>query len=166
VIALAAPIVLCCPIGWVLAAAPQPHLLTLPLLVVLQLVLGAASAGLDLASGNIALKLAPKGEATVFLGANGLVKSLAAGCAPIAGGVLVDRLSALTTHPALLNGRPWLILFTGAAALGVFALTRLARIEETGDRPLVLLFWAALRALRLRLPAWAFGTKADDVSLG
>src|SRR5260370_42142448 len=75
VIALVGPLFLCCPIGWTLAVVPAPHALTLPILVVLQMVLGTALAGLDLAGGNIGLKLPARGQATVFLGAHAPVQS-------------------------------------------------------------------------------------------
>jgi len=44
--------------------------------------MGVAMAGVTLASGNIGLKLAPKGEATVYLASSNLVNSIAAGIAP------------------------------------------------------------------------------------
>ena len=154
VVALCAPLFLCCPFGWVLAVAPAPHALTLPILVLLQLVLGAALAGLDLCSGNMALKLAPRGEATVFLGANGLVKSLCAGCAPIVGGFLMDHLTALDLPfiPAwagirILGLQPWSFFFIATTVLGAVALTRLARIEESGEVRLGMLLESARRRL-------------------
>jgi len=154
VIALAGPLFLCCPIGWTLAVVPAPHGLTLPILALLQMVLGIALAGLDLGSGNIVLKLAPRGDATVFLGANGLVKSLCAGCAPIIGGFLIDHLTALELPflPAWAGSRilglhPWAFFFLATAVLGAFALTRLSRVEETGDVHLATVFDSARRLL-------------------
>jgi MFS family permease len=144
VIALCAPVFLACIFGWVLAGLPTPHALTLPLLVVLQLVLGAATAGLDLAGGNIALKLAPRDQATAYLGANGVVKALCAGIAPIAGGILADHMTGVGCSFILpWSGTPngligivqvqqWQIFFLASGALGAVALTRLASIEESG----------------------------------
>jgi MFS family permease len=161
VIALCAPLFLGCLFGWALAFQPAPQHLTLPIFVILQLVLGAATAGLDLASGNIALKLAPQGDATVFLGANGLVKSLCAGCAPIVGGVLIERMAHWSaplsllgdankaTKEAIWNLHPCQILFVIAGLLGVFALTRLASVKEMGD----IGAGAVLRSLRRKVPA-------------
>ena len=165
VIALVGPLFLCCPIGWTLAVVPAPHALTLPILVVLQMVLGTALAGLDLAGGNIVLKLAPRGESTVFLGANGLVKSLCAGCAPIIGGFLIDHLTALDlpflpvwAGSRILGLHPWSFFFLATALLGVVALTRLSRVEESGDARLGVVFVAARRALIAALrPAAAAG---------
>jgi MFS family permease len=141
VIALCAPLFLCCPFGWVLAAAPAAPSLSLAVVLVLQLVLGVAMAGLDLAGGNIALKLAPRGEATVFLGANGFVKSLCAGCAPMMGGLIIDRLPSLALGSSA--AQPWPAFFVATGLFGIVALVRLARIEEAGDVRLGMLFASA-----------------------
>ena len=134
VIALCAPLFLCCPFGWVLAAVPASPALGLAMLLLLQLVLGVAMAGLDLAGGNIALKLAQRSEATVFLGANGLVKSLCAGFAPMMGGLIVERLSSLPSGASAVQ--PWPAFFIATGLLGIVALLRLTRIEEAGHVPL------------------------------
>ena len=138
VIALCGPLFLCCPLGWVFAAQSLPGVLLLPALVGLQLLLGTATAGLDLACGNIALKLAPRREATVFLGANGLVKSLCAGCAPVIGGFILDRLAGGSAFVSWVE--PWQVIFVLAALLGAIALARLPGIAERGHAPLARLF--------------------------
>jgi MFS family permease len=158
VIALAGPLFLCCPIGWTLAVVPAPHGLTLPILVLLQMLLGVALAGLDLGSGNIVLKLAPRHDSTVFLGANGLVKSLCAGCAAIIGGFLIDHLTALElpllpvwAGSRILGLHPWSFFFLATALLGVFALMCLSHVEESGDVRLAIVFACARRRLAAAL---------------
>jgi MFS family permease len=162
VIQLCAPLFLACLLGWVVAAQPAAHGLTLPILFALQAVLGAATAGLDLAGGNIALKLAPREEATVYLGVNGMVKSLCAGLAPIAAGILADRMSALSCSIVLrwgangpefgvLQVQPWHVFFLAAAVLGALALTRLARVEEEGTLAPTELLRLLREALAVRL---------------
>ena len=69
---------------------PDKHRYTMPMLVAIHLVMGVATAGVTLASGNIGLKLAPKGEATAYLALLSLVSALAAGIAPIFGGLFAD----------------------------------------------------------------------------
>jgi len=139
VIALCAPLFLACPIGWTLAAQPAASALALPIFAGLQVLLGAATGGLDLACGNIALKLAPRGEATVFLAANGLLKSLCAGCAPLVGGLLIDQFKGCNLTFALADGaislclQAWQIFFLITCLLGVLALTRLGAVKEEGD---------------------------------
>ncbi len=146
-ILLSSPVFLGCLFGWALAVPWVPHPIRFPLIVALQLALGAATAGLDLACGNIALKLAPKGEATVFLGANGMVKSLCAGCAPIAGGALIARLADWGGIGSAAWPMPiWQLLFVAAGVLGALALIQLARIEEWGEVPLGALLRSVRRA--------------------
>jgi MFS family permease len=152
VISVCAPLFLACLIGWVLAGQPAPHSLTLPLIAGIQLLVGISTGGLDLACGNIALKLAPRGEATVYLGANSLVKSLCAGFAPVLGGQFADQLSgmsfAFTLHwqdgkgageVMLLHVAPWHVFFLSSALFGLFALARLSRVYEPGEVPLATL---------------------------
>ena len=66
------------------------HVLTIPLLIAIHIATGVASAGVTLASGNITLKLAPRGDATAYLAASSLVNSLAAGTASMVGGLTAD----------------------------------------------------------------------------
>ena len=126
VIAICGPLLLAAILGWVATAEPAPHALTVPLLFLVQTIMGAAGAGLDLACGNLAFKTAPKGEATVYLGTNGLVKSLCGGLAPLAGGFLAEALAGTAV-------RPLIVVFLAAAVAGALALTRVRRIEEAGD---------------------------------
>ena len=153
-ILLSAPVFLICLFGWALAVPWVPNPISFPLIVAVQLILGAATAGLDLACGNIALKLAPKGEATVFLGANGVVKSLCAGCAPIAGGALVARLADWGGIGSAAWPMPiWQLLFVAAGLLGALALIQLVRIEEWGEVPVTVLLRSAQRAASVSVPA-------------
>ncbi len=163
VIAIAAPMFLAAVLCWVIAAEPSPHAMTLPLIFAAEIVLGAASAGLDLASGNIALKTAPRGAGTVYLGTNGLFKSVCGGIAPIAGGYLAQALSGMPGTIVLpwlghaitgLSVRPLMVVFIAACIGGLLALTRLRRIVEAGE--------PALPSSRQRSPALT-GLKPDRI---
>jgi MFS family permease len=140
VIALCGPLMIFSILCWVLAAEPAPHPLTVPLIFVVQLMLGAAGAGLDLACGNLAYKSAPKtnGEATVYLGTNGLTKSLCGGLAPLAGGYLAQALSGTSINVALghitiISARPLMVVFLAAAFAGLLALITLRGVAEEGQ---------------------------------
>lgn len=114
-------------------------------LTVLHVIMGAASAGVGLASGNIVIKLSPPGAATSYMATNALVGAVAAGTAPIIGGwtsdffarrhlgIIVqwssphgvsDLLNAGITH--------WQFFFLISALLGLYTLHRLTAIEESG----------------------------------
>src|SRR3546814_7128752 len=90
VLSVAAPLFVLCIFGWTFTSFPGPHALTMPLLFLLHVVMGLALAGVTLASGNIALKLSPPGQATSFLAVNAIVSSFAAGVAPILGAAFAD----------------------------------------------------------------------------
>lgn len=114
-------------------------------LVGLHIVMGAAGAGVGLASGNIVMKLSPSGSATHFMATNALIGALAAGTAPIVGGLGADflaknRLELQVTWFAPEGARElaslalahWQFFFLLSALMGLYALHRLATIQEPG----------------------------------
>jgi MFS family permease len=116
-------------------------------LAVLHFGMGVASAGVSLACGNIAFKLAPRGAATAYVAANALITSAAAGAAPVLGGAFADFFAqrALTFEVLWKNPHGvreftpvqithWDFYFVMAAALGLYAIHRLAFVEEAGAR--------------------------------
>ena len=80
-------------LGWVFTTMPERYFLTIPLLVVLHIMAGIASAGVTLTIGTIGMKLAPQGQATAYLAGAGLATSLGAGIGPLMGGVFADFFS-------------------------------------------------------------------------
>ena len=125
---------------------PEKYFLTIPLLVLIHIVMGLSSAGVSLASGNINLKLAPKGQATVYLAVNTIVNSIAAGVAPVLGGKFADffagRELAWTLNYksptgafsiATLNLQQWDFFFAIAFLIGLYAIHRLALVKEVGE---------------------------------
>jgi len=95
--------------------------LVVPLVLVAHLTMGMAQAGVNLVSGNIGLKLAPKGEGTSYLASSTLFSSLAAGVAPLVGGALASHAPS------------WHVFFLAAFLLGLYSLHRLRRVSEEGD---------------------------------
>jgi MFS family permease len=123
---------------------PDPHPLTLPLLFVIHILMGAASGGIGLATGNLGLKLAPQGQGTAYLSAASLAGSLAAGLASILGGALASWLASrelsVSVHwrsgfaegggATVLRFQHWEFLFALSFALGGYVLHALSRINE------------------------------------
>ncbi|HEX6003492.1 MAG TPA: MFS transporter [Burkholderiales bacterium] len=127
-------------------ALPQPHALTLPLLYVIHIIMGTASGGIGLATGNLGLKCAPQGRGTAYLTAVGLSGSVAAGIAALAGGALADWFASrqlsiafqwispgATKQVTLLQFRHWEFLFGMSFALGFYVLHRLSRVREGAE---------------------------------
>jgi MFS family permease len=146
VLAISGPLFIFSILAWTFTTMPEKYFLTIPLLVAIHIVMGLASAGVSLASSNISLKLAPKGEATAYLATNTIVNSVAAGVAPILGGKFADffagRELAWTlkyTAPGgeftlpTLNLQQWDFFFAFAFIIGLYALHRLAMIKEAGE---------------------------------
>ena len=147
ILAVCGPMFILAIFAWTFVMFPDQHRYTLHMLVAIHSVaihvlMGVATAGVTLASGNIGLKLAPKGEATAYLAVLSLVNALAAGVAPIFGGLFADffaqRELALTlqwfspersaTVPILIL-RHWGFFFICATLIGLFSLYRLKLVR-------------------------------------
>lgn len=143
ILALAVPAYLGCLVAFPFSAIPSPHALTLPLLYLIHVLMGAASGGIGLATGNLGLKLAPQGRGTSFLAAVGLAGAAAGGLASLAGGalagwfsarelnVLVHWASARASHEiTVVKFQHWEFLFALSFLLGWYVLHALSRIDE------------------------------------
>lgn len=169
------------------AALPQPHALTVPVLAVMHLVMGAATAAIGLASANIGLTMAPDRHATEYLASVSLVASLAAGTGPLIGGALAglfasQEISLVIHWGAATNGadmvalrfRHWEFLFALTFLTGLYAVYVLSRIQAgrtISDRRVVgYLMLEAQRTMRslssvsgLRIATlFPFGRYADE----
>lgn len=145
VLRVCGPLFLVCIFSWTLVALPEKHAYTLHLITLLHVVMGFAAAGITLASGNMGLKLAPRGRGTAYLAAGSIVNSVAAGLAPIVGGLFADDFAARelslilrwtsgpeATEFVTLRLRHWDFFFLLAAVLGLYALHRLTLVHEQG----------------------------------
>ncbi len=135
-----------CILGWTFTTMPEKYNLTMPLLIVIHIFMGISISGVALASGSIGLKLAPKGKATAYLAANSIINSVAAGVAPIFGGIFADFFTKReiswifkwTSPDAVvsfqtLNFRGLDFFFFFAFIIGLYSIHRLATVRETGD---------------------------------
>ncbi|UZK65352.1 MFS transporter [Sphingomonas sp. M1-B02] len=145
VMLVCAPAYILCIVAMIGASQFEERALVLTWLVVLHALMGASVAGVTLSSTNIALKLSPRGSATAYVAANALATALAAGIAPILGGLLADFFS--NRHLELLirwtspNGiwsfplqlTHWDFYFLMAGILGLYAIHRLSLVREEGE---------------------------------
>jgi len=145
VLSVCAPLFVACIFLWTFTMFPERHAFTIPLLIAIHIATGVASAGVTLASGNITLKLAPRGNATAYLSVSSLVNSLAAGTASMAGGLTADYFLSRKLSVVLRYQQPsgdsefsalmftqWDFFFLLAAVLGLYALHRLSLVREEG----------------------------------
>lgn len=146
VLAISGPLFIISILAWTFTTMPEKYFLTIPLLIIIHIVMGLSSAGVSLASGNISLKLAPKGQATAYLATNTIMNSIAAGIAPILGGKFADFFAGRELawnlnyksptgefSLATLNLQQWDFFFALAFLIGLYAIHRLAMVKETGE---------------------------------
>lgn len=149
VLAVCGPIYLLSVILWPFTTLPDIHRLTFPLLVLIHVLAGIATAGVTICTSGIALKTAPRGRATSYLATNSLISGAAATLAPIIAGLAADGFETqelgVTLHwvsdlgdhrealfPAL-NLRGLDFLFIASFVFGLYALHRLISVKEVGD---------------------------------
>ena len=146
ILSICVPLFLLVILGWTFATNPDRHALTLPLLFFFHFLLGVATAGIEVASTAIRMKMAPQARATAFLTASSLAINLGAGISPLLGGALVDFLNARQLEiifkwidPARVVSFPTVFLtgydflFIIAFFLGLLTLGALGRIQEEGE---------------------------------
>lgn len=146
VLSVSGPLFLLAILLWTFTTLPEKHVLTIPLLVAIHVLSGISTAGVSLASANIALKLSPSGLAHSYMTAYGMAGALAGAVAPMLGGVLADFFASRQMDISLswsepsktfstyaLNLRALDFLFLGAFLLGLVALRFLRYVREQGE---------------------------------
>lgn len=148
VLAEAGPLFILTMLIWPFTTVPDSYFLTVPLLILIHVLTGMSTAGVNLCSGNIALKLAPAGRSTAYLAANALVSGIAATVAPVIGGVLAAKLDGeelsltfrwisaafhKTWEMPTVNLKGLDFIFIISFLLGLHSLHRLLAIREEGE---------------------------------
>jgi MFS family permease len=144
VLEISAPLFLVCTLAWTFTGIHWVQQVTLYLLFAIHALMGVATAGVALASGNIAMKLSPAGQATGFLAASSVVSATCAAIAPVLGGLCADFFAAHELTLAftwkgdvnevtvqVLNFHSWTFLFGLAFVVGLYSLHRLSFVQET-----------------------------------
>lgn len=131
---------------WTFSRVASTLSILIPLLIFIHLLTGFSAAGVNLTSGTIGLKLAPRGESAAYLAARGTVMAVAGAIAPIFGGLLSDIFAnrelffsitftdpggAIVIHTYHVGGLDFLFLIS--TIIGIFALHRLSLVKETGE---------------------------------
>lgn len=143
VLGIAAPLFLMCTLAWSFTGLAWIQPAVFFVLLAIHVLMGVATAGVALASGNIAMKLSPPGQATAYLASNSVVSATCAAIAPILGGLLADFFAARDlsfgftwkgTEDAVtlqvLDFHAWTFLFGLSAVVGLFSLHRLSFVNE------------------------------------
>lgn len=146
IIFLSAPIYIACLLGWIFVGIYSKNFLNMGLLVLLHIVTGISTSGINLALTNIGLKLAPKQDAVIYISVKNIITSIFSALAPIIGGMMADiflnrdlRITFEWLSPdyykeiKLVYLHDWNFLFLIASALSLFSLRFLAIVEENGE---------------------------------
>ncbi|OPZ79102.1 MAG: Major Facilitator Superfamily protein [Alphaproteobacteria bacterium ADurb.Bin438] len=146
VLSFACPLYLFAIFMWIFTTFPTPHGFTMPLLIIIYSLVGIAQAGVNLSTANIALKLAPSGGSATYLSANGIIISISAGIAPIIGGIAADIFKYMKLEMSwrfeaknleiivnTLSISHWDFLFIFSTLLGLYSLSKLNEVVETGE---------------------------------
>jgi MFS family permease len=144
VLEVCAPLFLVCTFAWTFTGIPWLQPMTLYLLFAIHILLGAATAGIALATSNVAMKLSPPGEATAFLAASSVVSASCAAIAPMVGGLCADffaehELTLGITWRGIgsevvvqvIDLQSWTFFFALSCLFGLFSLHRLSFVQET-----------------------------------
>ncbi|MCW3109672.1 MAG: transporter [Segetibacter sp.] len=146
IIRICAPTFITCILSWTFAAMTSNHAISIALLVVIHIVSGISAAGIDLAIGNMAIKLAPKNEAISYISARNIVVAVFAAAGPMAGGLMADFFathhltwniqwqgpSGISTFN-LLELQNWNFFFVISAILALLSIRLVKRIKENGE---------------------------------
>jgi MFS family permease len=143
VLGYSAPLFLLCTLAWTFTGLPWMTSITFYLLLTIHVLMGVATAGVALATGNIAMKLSPPGQATSFLAANSVASASCAALAPIIGGLCADffaaheltlgftwKTGADAVTFQMLNLHAWTFCFGLAFLVGLISLSRLSLVQE------------------------------------
>lgn len=140
VLAASCPLYAVSLILWIFTAPQAGNML---LLIIVHALMGIATAGINIAASNIALKLAPAGRATSYLAANSIFSSLSLGVAPLIGGLLADIFAerdlslivrwhdpARELSISAIRFEHWDFLFVISVFIITYALHRLTFVKE------------------------------------
>ncbi len=146
ILSLSASLYLLVIFGWTFTTMPDRYFLTIPLLVVLHIFAGIATAGVTLTVATIGLKLSPEGQTTPYLAGTSLATYMGMGLGPLVGGGLADFFATrkfsvnftwvdpnhVLQVPAF-NVSGLDFLFIIAFVIGIFTLNTLSTLKEEGE---------------------------------
>lgn len=146
IIHIAAPLYICCILSWSFVGLASTKAMVVLLVALLNIISGMATAGINLAIGNIGIKLASKDEAIVYFSARSVVVALISFTGPMLGGFLADFFAkrslswsfewngpqGKTIFP-LLNLHGWNFLFIVGGVLAFLSTYLLKKVKEEGE---------------------------------
>ncbi|MDF2432446.1 MAG: hypothetical protein JWP44_2077 [Mucilaginibacter sp.] len=146
IIGICAPLYIGCIMLFAFTAMPGEKLLTITLLIVIHVISGLSTAGINLALNNIGLKLASKNEAIAYISVKNMFVAFFSTIAPLIGGLMADffathqfswNIQFKSNHGVsdvtLLSLQGWNYFFIIGGLLAMLSLKFLGRIKEHGE---------------------------------
>ncbi len=132
---------------WTFSSVARVYGFLIPLIIAIHILSGFAAAGVNLATNNIGIRLAPRGEAASYLAARGSAIAIAGAIAPIIAGLLADFFGPHTIEFSiswLIDGELFTLiptyrltgidfLFIISTIIGIYAIHRITLVKEPGD---------------------------------
>jgi MFS family permease len=154
--------------GWPMVGLTETPWVALVGVAIIHVIAGLTTAGVNLASGTVAMELAPRGEAAGFLATNALISGAASALAPVLAGLSADwletqRLSVtvawtstlgsgrgLALRPLDLHGLDF--LFVATVVVGVYAIHRILGVSERVSTKRRVVLAALIEEMREQMP--------------
>ncbi len=146
VLSVSGPMFLLATLAWAFTTMPEKYFLTIPLLFAIHILSGISTAGVSIASGNIAMKLSPEATSYAYMTVFGIVGAAAGSLAPMIGGTIADFFSVRelslsfnwsdptrTISMYALNFKALDFLFLLSFMVGLYAIHRLSSVKEEGE---------------------------------
>ncbi len=154
--------------GWPLVGLTQTPWIGLVGLAAIHIVGGLTTAGINLASGTVAMELAPRGAAAGYLATNALIVGAASSLAPLIAGLSADwletqRLSVTVAWTSTLGGGQGLalrpldlrgldFLFVATVLVGLYAIHRILGVTERTVAKRRVVLAALMEEMREQMP--------------
>ncbi|WP_336514528.1 MFS transporter [Pollutibacter soli] len=146
IIAINAPLYIIVLIAWCFVGIYSQLYANLILLVIIHIITGVATGGINLSLTNIGLKLAPANFSIVYLSVKNIITSFFSALGPLVGGILADyfekrslSINAQWIGPKfnkvlhVVSLHEWNFLFLIGAFVAFIALEFLVAVKETGE---------------------------------
>jgi MFS family permease len=146
IINICAPVYIACILAWSYASIPDSTIYRLAILVVISMFSGIATGGINLALGNIGMKLAPRREAMAYMSSLNMVVAFFSAISPIIGGLLADFFATQSLvwnfelksadgirTLEIINLHGWSFLFIIGGLLALASLKLLSAVKEKGE---------------------------------
>ena len=154
--------------GWPIIGLGESAWLVLAGLVAIHIIAGLSTAGVNLATGTVAMELAPRGAAAGYLATNAIVVGVASALAPLLAGLSADwletqRLSVTVAWTSTLAGGRGLalrpldlhgldFLFVATVIVGLYAIHRILGVTEGAVPKRRVVLAALMEEMREQMP--------------